>query len=136
MLSERAEQLLHLLEENAIISLETRVAGRFRMPDHDEPVHIESQIEFEVVKLSASGLLIECDAEVPIDAVLAAEFHLRRSLVRANCRVASIMGADAGGGGCRQMGLEFLELSDEHRRAIDGFIAEELQGAEQPPEAS
>ena len=64
MLSERAEQLLHLLEENAVISLETRVAGRFRLPDQDEPVQIESQVEFEVVKLSASGMLIECDVAV------------------------------------------------------------------------
>ena len=134
MLSERAEQLLHLLEENAIISLETRVAGRFRLPDQDEPVQIESQVEFEVVKLSASGMLIECDAVVAAETVLVADFNLPRAVVHATCRVASVLGGDAGGGR-RQFGLEFLELADEHRSAIDAFITEELQGAEAGAEA-
>ena len=132
MLSERAEQLLHLLEENAVISLETRMAGRFRLPDQDETVHIESQVEFEVVKLSASGMQIECDVAVAAETLLVADFSLPRAVVHATCRVASVLGGDAGGGR-RQLGLEFLDITDEHRRPSTASSPKSYRGPRGAP---
>lgn len=132
MLSDLAEHLLHVLEESAIISLETRIAGRFKVAT-GQAVSIESPVEFVVTEVSASGMQIESGVVPEIDARLALDFRLPRGEVRAHRRVASIRSPEDGGGrAVYRIGLEFQILADEHRRALEAFIAEELHAGEPP----
>jgi c-di-GMP-binding flagellar brake protein YcgR len=132
MLSERAEQLLHLLEESAIISLETRIAGRFKVPE-GAPVSMESQAGFLVTEVSASGLQIESEVAPEVDSVLVVDLRLPGGAVHAGCRVASVRSTDAGHRpAVHLLGLEFRDITEEHREVFEAFIADELHGGAAP----
>lgn len=129
MLSDRAKQLLHLLEESAIISLETRIAGRFQIAD-GQPVRMESEQDFLVTQVSASGLQIATEVAPEQDALYTLDLRLPKKTVRTECRVASVRSVEAPEARTSyHVGLEFSGMSAEDRKALETFIVDELQGA-------
>jgi c-di-GMP-binding flagellar brake protein YcgR len=135
MLSDLAGHLLHFLEDSAIISLETRIAGRFKVSS-GQAVSIESSVEFLVTELSASGMQIESGIVPEIDSNIVLDFRLPRGEIRAQCRVASIRVPETGGSrAVYRIGLEFQTLADAHHRILEAFIAEELHAGGPPPAA-
>ncbi len=133
MLSDRAHQLLRLLEESAIISMETRVAGRFKVPD-GERVHMESEYDFLVTKVSASGMLIETEVSPELESVYSLEFRLGTRSVRADCRVANVRaGETADRRTTHLVGLEFAAMRSADRQVLEEFISRELHEARDTP---
>jgi hypothetical protein len=129
MLSDRAHQLLHLLEESAIISVETRIAGRFKVAD-GEPIRMESEYDFLVTTVSASGMQIETEVAPELDAVYSLRFRLAGREVGADCRVANVRAVEGPDRRTAHLvGLEFTAMPAADRKTLEAFITGELKGA-------
>lgn len=130
MLTEQARDLLKLLGETAVVSLEARVAGRFE-PSAGEAAEVAASAELLVRKLSTSGLLAE--TEVGPEPGQELDLVLELGTVPFACRgrVAYLEDpepqGDAPADGSRtRVGIEFLGLDGTARRTLESFIAEQL----------
>jgi hypothetical protein len=133
--TEKAQGLLGFLEHHVVLAPHERLTGRFRA-EALRPADLEARYEFEVLKLSLSGMLVSTSLEASMGARFGLELALRDGLVPMDGRVAFVQ-RDAGKGETSTyLGLEFVEPSDEARDALAGFIASELEtgdGAEATP---
>ncbi len=125
--TERAKGLLGFLEHHVVLSPHERLTGRFRA-DSLLSAELEARYEFEVLKLSLSGMLVRTPLEASLGACFAVELGLREGLVPLSGRVAYVQRDDAAKGVvAAQLGLEFLEMTGEARGALERFIARELE---------
>ncbi|MGH7337243.1 MAG: hypothetical protein ACREI7_06685 [Myxococcota bacterium] len=60
VLTQRATDLLRFLEAHAVVTMETRLFGRFRLEEAG-PVSLHSTAPFQVTALQGDALEIECD---------------------------------------------------------------------------
>lgn len=131
MLTDHARELLSLLGETAVISLDTRIAGRFQA-DAGGPAVLEASTELLALKISTSGILVETDVRPEPDQEVALELAL--GTVRFPCRgrVAYVEprspegSTEAPDGGGTLVGIEFVGLDRAGRGTLEAFIAEHL----------
>lgn len=129
VLSEKAEALLHLIEESAAVRLEKRVFGRFQL-DGGEGVSIASQADFTVRKLSLSGMLIETDFPVAKNSRLPLELRLGGETISVVTRVAyTEPRGTENGRELVHLGLEFLDLGRSEHASLERFIASEAEAS-------
>jgi len=86
VLSPQAQELVRFLESHAIVTLETRLFGRFRIAEDDE-VEVSSSAEFRVVELDARGVTVETSIALEPGSACEIEIQLDGDTVRARARV-------------------------------------------------
>jgi len=125
-LTDTAVDLARILQAAAVIAVEKRVSGRFKV-DVPEPVNLNATYPFVVKTISSVGILIETEASPALNAVI--DIGLKDYHLRVRGRVAHANAADdSAGRKTSQVGVEFLELSADDRRAVEDFIGRRLTG--------
>lgn len=126
ILTEKAQELTRFLEATAIIALDTRISGRFKLK-LTEPVDLDTEYPFVVKTISASGLLLETETAPPEGSIFDMEFHLRGAVLQTSGRIVHAREvSDPKTGRITQIGVEFVESAEADRRAIEDFIARQL----------
>jgi len=126
VLSEKATELLAFLRESAIITLQERLTGRFRL-QIEQPIDLDSEYEFEVKTISASGMLIETDISPEPDSLFQMKVQLDGGTMSACGRVAFLRNvAEQDKRRITAIGIEFIDMSDADRAALEGFIARQI----------
>ncbi len=129
VLTPQAQELLRFLETHAIVTLEARLFGRFRITDVD-PVAVSSQAEFRVLELDSDGLTVETSVGLETDASCEVELHLDGTSISAST---SVVGAHRLSGRSEetwQVRLEFREFAAADRERLNDFLRGELGGGE------
>ncbi|MBN2431488.1 MAG: PilZ domain-containing protein [Acidobacteria bacterium] len=124
VLTEQAQSLLHLIEESALLDVNQRLFGRF-IPDDGTQVTIDNEVEFSVLKISLSGMLIETMIWAEVEDVLPMEVQLPDQRIKFRGRIAFVGTPAKRETSLSQihLGVEFLDLSGDHRQSLEGFIA-------------
>lgn len=127
VLDSRGEQLLDVFHESIVVSFGQRLCARFRL-ETPHPVDLAAEYEFDVRKLSRTGMLIETDLATDLDSVCEFEVELNGDAFRARGRVAHLIAHPPGAGdsprGRYQLGLEFLDLPTGDRQSLDRFLGD------------
>lgn len=135
--TEKAKGLLGFLEHHVVLSPHERLTGRFRA-EALLPADLEARYSFEVLRLSLSGMLVRTAFEASVESRFGMELLLRGGVVPLEGRVAYVQRDEAVKGEVsNQLGIEFVDGSEEARRAVASFIASELEkgpGDENRPE--
>ena len=126
ILSERAKSLLTFLEEHVVLDLEERLFGRLE-PRNDRSVSLSSEYEFEVKKISNSGMLIEIGSPLPENEVFPMTIRLGGETFETPGRIASVVKPGIEGKKVRYMiGVEFVETDPRERELLGAFIRNQL----------
>jgi hypothetical protein len=127
ILTEKAKELTRFLEATAIIALDTRISGRFKLK-LTEPVDLDTEYPFVVKTISASGLLLETETAPPEGTTFEMEVHLHGAVLQARGRIVHSREVNSPKSGrITQIGVEFVDSAETDRRAIEEFIARQLQ---------
>lgn len=126
VLTERASQLVRLIEESALLDVKRRVFGRFK-PGSGTSVTIDSEVEFAVQKLSLGGMLIETSLRPEINDVYPMEVSLKERRINVQGRIAYV--GPPGRPAMEDLpavhlGVEFMEVEPSSRSALEKFISE------------
>jgi len=136
VLSEKASALLHLIEESVTLDVNRRLFGRFK-PNGNATVIVKSEIDFEVQKISLSGMLIETSMRAEQEDFLPMEIQLPKRRVAFRGRVAYVKTLMGTGDAPPRyhLGIEFHDLLPADRGHLEKFIAEMVQtlSQDQPP---
>lgn len=116
-----AEELGHLIEENAVMEVGHRIWGRFHVAP-DSPLSVESQVDFEVLKISLSGMLVETEVEVDLETLVQLEVSLVNGLYTCRGRIAFAQPPQPPWEQRSQIGVEFLDPSPDRRLMLEDFI--------------
>ena len=124
VLSDQARELLSFLEHNVVVDVERRIFGRFKI-GLDEPIGLDARHDFLVRQLSFSGMLIETDLMPQVGAAFDMEMDPGRLRLKTRGKVihADPLPDDAG---C-QAGIQFLDMPQESRRALELLIEDFLE---------
>jgi len=126
-LTQKALDLTHFLEATAVIAVEQRISGRFKLK-FAKPVDLDTAYQFIVKTISASGVLIETDMPATVGTVFDMEMSLQGATLEARGRVAHSRDVlEARRGRVSLLGIEFVRMSDKDRRALEDYIAGQLQ---------
>ena len=128
-LGEKGKTLERLLGASTEVSLERRVTGRFDL-GLPESVRLRRDYQFEVVKISATGMLIAAELAPRLDSVLELSVGLGGEELVAFCRVAFVERV-ADEEERWHLGVEFRDMSPADRRRLEDFIVREVAGGEQ-----
>ena len=121
-LNERGSQLIDFIDENKITTLERRVVGvRFKI-DAPQQIKIEYPYKYEVKKMSLSGMLVETGYPLKINSRYHIEIFLEDSVVELEGRVAYCEELKAGNDAQFNIGIEFVQMSDDKRELIKKFL--------------
>jgi hypothetical protein len=126
ILSPRAGELLAFLRNSAIVPLQQRLTGRFRLRQVSA-ISLETDYEFVVRTISASGMLIETELLPALGSVFEMRVQLNGDTLVASGRVAFVR--EAGEREQQQqvaVGVEFVAMSQEDRLALEHFIGRQL----------
>lgn len=127
ILTEKAQELTRFLEATAIIALDTRISGRFKLK-LTEPVELDTEYPFVVKTISALGLLLETETAPPEGTTFEMEVHLHGAVLQTWGRIVHSREVNnPKTGRITQIGVEFVESAEADRRAIEEFIARQLQ---------
>ncbi len=126
-LTEKSERLLEFMKEHVVLSVTKRVIGRFKL-QAGAPVELAARYDFEVEKLSLSGMLVKTRLVPEIDSAFDMEIRFRGTTLEVEGRIAY---AERLGGTEAEpeaaLGVEFLDMGEEKTSVLKAFIAEELE---------
>jgi hypothetical protein len=130
VLSDLARDLLGFLETHAIVTLETRIFGRFRL--EESSVSVSSSAEFEVRTINLHGMAVE--TTLAIDAPATCDVELLTEPRPIVCRARVVSDRPLPLGGDRyEVAVEFVDLPPEDRQLLREVIRNELDaGVGQP----
>ena len=96
-MTEKSERLLDFMQEHVVLSLAKRVIGRFKLKA-GAPVELAARYDFEVEKLSLSGMLVETRLLPEVDSAFDMELRIRGTTLEVEGRIAYVQrigGTDA-----------------------------------------
>jgi hypothetical protein len=126
-LSDKADNLLRFMQESAVIALEQRVSGRFKV-NLDRPVNLDTECDFVIRSISSDGVLIETEVVPEPTEMLEMEIVLDDKPLTLKGRI--IHSREVEGSEARQfvqVGVEFAELGDADRKVIESYIAKKIR---------
>jgi hypothetical protein len=131
--TQKAVDLLRFLENHVILPLHQRVTGRFRVETLGT-VDLESRYQFEVVKISLSGMLVKTHLDPVVGSAFVMELALRGGQIPINGRVAHVqrIAGQKGDESLSELGVEFVNVREDAHRALSEFITEELESPPPP----
>ncbi len=127
LLSEEAREVYRFLGENAVVSLDKRLFGRFHLEGgHNAQLDLEAT--FEVRTISLSGMEVQSEAYVEQEALVQCDIETEAGVLELRGRVAY----------CRwepesqprpetRLGIEFLDLAEEAARGLGDLIKSALR---------
>jgi c-di-GMP-binding flagellar brake protein YcgR len=126
VLSPQAQELVRFLEAHAIVTLETRLFGRFRIADNDA-VEVSSSSVFRVVELDTSGLTVETAIGLEPRTGCEVELQLDGSTITARTEVLEAQQLESREeAGTWRIKLRFDSLSAADRERLGGFLRSAL----------
>lgn len=125
-LGEKGKALERLLGASTEVSLERRITGRFDL-GLPESVRLRRDYQFEVLRVSATGMLVAAGLEPRLDSVLELSVEVGGEELTAACRIAFVEQAEDEDGEAERfhLGVEFRDLSAADRRRLEALIARE-----------
>ena len=127
IVTEKARVVMDFLKEHVVLALQKRVIGRFR-PKGETSVELAERVEFEVAKVSLSGMLLKTRILPPVESSFEVELPLAGVPFESACRVA--FSRRTGGTDVEpeaEVGVEFVRLDDGPRELLRRFIASNLE---------
>jgi Tfp pilus assembly protein PilZ len=123
LLSDTARAVHHFLGSNAVIALEKRLFGRFRLHE-SETADLDHQAAFRVEKISLSGMQVESDSFVEPDTVLDLELNIGDERLTLSGRVVHGRRLEPSPGveSASRLGIEFVSMSEETEQEIRQLI--------------
>ena len=121
VLSPQAQELLHFLESHAIVTLETRLFGRFRIQESD-PVEVSSSAGFRVIELNADGLVVETTLGLEPRTGRDVELLLDGSTLTAPTRVVDAKRLTDRAEETWQLQLQFDTMPADEREKLSQFL--------------
>jgi hypothetical protein len=121
---EEAAALRGLLGASAEVSLEDEVVGRFEL-GLPESVRLHRDYRFDVLKISATGMLIEANLAPRLDSRVEVCVPLDGEELRAAARIAFVEPV-AGEPDRHQLGVELCDLSQSARARLEEFISAQV----------
>ena len=119
--------MLEFLKEHVVLALQRRVVGRFR-PKGEAPVELATRVEFEVEKVSLTGMLLKTRMMPAQESTFGIEMVLAGLPFESSCRVAYVRrtgGTDAEPEA--EVGVEFTGLDEPQRDVLRQFISSQLE---------
>ena len=120
----KAGRLLDFIHQNAVVSLEKRLFGRFRV-ETDQSADLGFEADFRVRQISISGMLVETDIAPPVDTRCRMEISFRSLSFKTDARVVRVQTIEREAP-LFSLGVQFLGLAPESRLALEEFIQAEL----------
>ena len=126
ILSEAATDLYKLIEKKAVIDLEKRLFGRFKIHP-EQAATFDRETDFAVRKISLSGMLIETDAAPEIDSTFEMEILFNSKKLYTIGRIVHVQPIESDDGQPRALiGVEFINLGRSNRQKLEEFIRAQL----------
>ena len=128
LLSGTAREVHRFLGSNAVISLEKRLFGRFRLHG-GETADVGFQASFRVEKISLNGMEVASDTFVEPETVLDLEMRVGGRSVTTSGRVVHGTRLDPQPGveSASRLGVEFLDMDEKAEQAIKGLIRDAIR---------
>lgn len=127
VLSETQAELMPIVAKSASLQLKPRLYGRLR-PDEGETVTLKSDLDFEVRRISLSGLLVETASAPEPDSIVSLEIQIDGQPFASSGRIANVSKVSDGEGTHKsQFGVEFLELPEEQRKILETFLIDQIE---------
>ncbi|MDP2754087.1 MAG: PilZ domain-containing protein [Nitrospirota bacterium] len=121
-LSEKTTMLINFIEENKIRTLEKRLVGvRFKIAN-TQNVQIDYPYKYEVKKMSLSGMLVETEYVLDINSNYDIELFLNENVLNILGRVAYCEKIDSNDVTKYNIGMGFVEMSDNDREILKEFL--------------
>lgn len=120
--ADKAKTLLEFLEENAVITVEQQIRGRFKLPK-GHSAGLSGQANFSVTTISLSGMSVECSVPLPMDDVVELDLQLGDSSVAVAGRIASGHEIDQDDDQrVHHIGIEFVNQTAKSKRTLESFL--------------
>lgn len=133
VLSDTAQEVRSFIEQNAVVRLDTtRLFGRFRVPGREADVALEQ--DFEVRRVSFSGMLMEADFVPDVESRFNVEIQAGDDPVSVTVRVAHVHELEKPRQHRAEIGVEFLDLSEEAHDALSLLIGHGPEGDDEGDE--
>ncbi len=121
-MSEKTTMLINFIEENKIKTLEKRLVGvRFKVVPHQD-TKIDYPYKYEVKKMSLSGMLVETEYALDLDSNYDIELFLTDNVLNIVGRVAHCEKIVSDDGFKYNIGIEFVEMSDNDKGLLKEFL--------------
>ena len=121
-LNDAATQLIRYIEKNKANPLEQRVLGvRFKL-NESHGAEIDLACEYQIKKVSLSGMLIETNALLPEEAQHYMEIMLDSSVVTVRGRIANQTKIGAGNAVMYEVGIEFVDMSESDQENLKTYL--------------
>ena len=118
VLRPQAQSLADFLSAHAIVSSETRLFGRFRVPA-EGGVNVTSESGFHVLELTDAGLVVESTLAIEPARGAAVDLRLLAPAIAGRARVVGTEGGSGTDSDRSRIELEWLSLSAEDRSELD-----------------
>jgi hypothetical protein len=119
---ERVNLLQKFIEDNKVRTLEPRLGGvRFKIAK-SEDVKVDLPREYEVKRVSLSGMLIETQYPLELDSYQGIELFLNEEVMHFTGRVAYCETIGTDEVSRYDIGIEFIEISDGDRQSLKDFL--------------
>ena len=123
LLSGTAREVHRFLGANAVIAVEKRLFGRFRL-HQDQTADLDYEASFRVETISLSGMEIDSDTYVDAETVLDLEIRAGDQILSIRGRVVHghRLAPDARDESASRLGIEFTHMTEDAERAIRELI--------------
>ncbi len=123
LLSGTAREVHRFLGSNAVIAVEKRLFGRFRL-HHDKTADLDREASFRVDKISLNGMQIDSDTFVEPETVIDLEMRVGDQVLTTRGRVVHGMRLPPQPGveSASRLGIEFTHMPEAAKRAIKELI--------------
>ena len=130
VLSENARDIQRFLAENAIITVETRLFGRFSVRE-GQTVRLDSATDFQTLAISGQGLRVRTAAQIEAGSSCEIELELDGEQLRLFCRVTATAPAPGSSPGRHDVDLTFVDLEPVQRAEVEAWVARHLVAADE-----
>ncbi len=128
LLGETAREVHRFLGSNAVISLEKRLFGRFRLHG-SETADVDYQASFRVEKISLAGMEVNSDTFVEPDTEIDLRIRIGKHSLATGGRVVNSRRLEPHPGveSASVLGIAFLDLNEKTEEAIKDLIKKALR---------
>lgn len=121
-LNEKAKILMDFIAENKAKAFEHRLGGMRFIVGNSEDVKIEVPYEYLVKKLSLSGMLVETGYPFDLESHHEVEILLNGYILKITGRIAYCKKIDESDIAKYDIGIEFVNISDDDKRILSDFL--------------
>jgi Tfp pilus assembly protein PilZ len=121
VVDEKITRLMDVIEGHKVVD-ENRLAGVRFIIEGGQSAELGKELAFKVRNLSLGGMLIETNHEFKHNDVFAVELPLPDDPVKVQVRVASCFQVGKGREQSYDVGVQFVDMSEETHRGLEAFL--------------